>query len=174
MHHYDAIQTFLCIIGGFSDHFDIPSWQADAVSKYKSNPDADLPPARFWNNTGRGYPDVSALGGTHTPYCVLTGGRAEGVAGTSASCPVFAAVVAKLNAIRLNAKKPALGFLNPFIYQNADAFNDVTKGMNGVSKEEAFKAVAGWDAVSNLTLHSSLYYLPRDHDCPQCQHSQQS
>jgi len=136
--------------GGFSDHFDIPSWQADAVSKYKSNPDADLPPARFWNNTGRGYPDVSALGGEHTPYCVVTGGRAEGVAGTSASCPVFAAVVAKLNAIRLKAKKPALGFLNPFIYQNPQAFNDVTQGMNGVSKEEAFKAVAGWDAATGM------------------------
>ena len=131
------------------------------MSKYKSNPDADLPPARFWNNTGRGYPDVSALGGEHTPYCVVTGGRAEGVAGTSASCPVFAAVVAKLNAIRLKAKKPALGFLNPFIYQNPQAFNDVTQGMNGVSKEEAFKAVAGWDAVSSLT--SPLA----------CQHSQE-
>merc|ERR1719321_1360110 len=47
--------------GGFSDTFAIPDWQKEAVAAYKASPDADLPPAKLWNNTGRGYPDVAAL-----------------------------------------------------------------------------------------------------------------
>ena len=65
-----------------------------------------LPPQKLWNNTGRGYPDVAALGGQKAPYCVATGGRFAGVAGTSASTPVVAGVVAKLNGLRLAAGKP--------------------------------------------------------------------
>lgn len=136
--------------GGFSDTFDIPSWQADAVAAYKASPDADLPAQSMWNNTGRGYPDVSALGGQKTSYCVVANGRAEGVAGTSASSPVVAAVFARLNGLRLSAGKSPLGFLNPFIYQNADAFNDVTAGCNtgGAGNKECFKAIKGWDPAT--------------------------
>ena len=64
-----------------------------------------------------GYPDISALGGTKNRYCVVTDGGVRGVAGTSASCPVAAAVFARLNGVRLAAGKPVMGFLNPFIYQ---------------------------------------------------------
>merc|ERR1711972_732062 len=60
--------------GGFSDNFPIPDWQKMAVAAYKASPDADLPPSNLWNNTGRGYPDVAALGGQVNPYCVATGG----------------------------------------------------------------------------------------------------
>merc|ERR1711959_238115 len=66
--------------GGFSDTFGIPDWQSAAVSAYKADPSANLPPQSMWNNTGRGYPDISALGGQKTPYCVVTGGSAQGVA----------------------------------------------------------------------------------------------
>merc|ERR1712107_431594 len=99
--------------GGFSDTFGIPDYQKTAVAAYKSNKNANLPPQAYWNGTGRGYPDVSALGGTKTPYCIATGGRFAGVAGTSASCPVVAGVFAKLNGLRLAAGKPAMGFLTP-------------------------------------------------------------
>jgi len=62
----------------------IPAYQADAVAAYKASSDANLPPQKKlqWNNTGRGYPDIAALGGTKTPYCIATGGRFTGVAGT--------------------------------------------------------------------------------------------
>ena len=137
--------------GGFSDTFGIPSWQSDAVAAYKKSPDADLPSQSMWNNTGRGYPDVAALGGQKTPYCVVANGMAEGVAGTSASCPTTAAIFARLNGLRLKAGKSALGFLNPFIYQNgATGFNDVTSGCNtgGGFNKNCFKAVKGWDAAT--------------------------
>jgi len=138
--------------GGFSNYFGIPEYQKSFVAAYKASPDADLPPQRLWNNSGRGYPDVAALGGQKAPYCVVTGGQFGGVAGTSASCPVVAGVFAKLNGLRLAANKPAMGFLNPFIYQNPQAFQDVTSGVNTGSslRKYGFKAIKGWDAATGL------------------------
>jgi tripeptidyl-peptidase-1 len=138
--------------GGFSDHFDIPDWQADLVAAYKADPEASLPPQHMWNNTGRGYPDVAALGGEVNPYCVVVDGITQGVAGTSASSPVTASIFARLNGIRLAAGKPPLGFLNPFIYKNAQAFNDVTEGKNsgGGIGAYGFKAIKGWDPATGM------------------------
>ncbi len=51
-----------------------------------------------------------------------------GVAGTSAAAPVVAGIFAQLNNIRLLAGKSSLGWLNPFIYENGDCFNDVNDG----------------------------------------------
>jgi len=136
--------------GGFSNTFPIPSYQADAVAAYKNT--TDLPDQRFWNNSGRGYPDVSALAGVQNAYCVFAVNQFVGVGGTSASCPVFAGVVAKLNEIRLQKGSPALGFLNPFLYQNPSAFNDVTTGRNsGTGRiRSGFPAAVGWDAATGL------------------------
>merc|ERR1712048_816352 len=138
--------------GGFSDNFDIPEYQKTAVAAYKASPDADLPPQDLWNNSGRGYPDVAALGGQKAPYCVTVQGSFAGVAGTSASCPVVAGVFAKLNGLRLAAGKSAMGFLNPFIYQNPNAFQDVTSGVNtgSATRKYGFKAINGWDAATGL------------------------
>lgn len=136
--------------GGFSDTFAIPAYQADAVAAYKASTDADLPPANLWNNTGRGYPDISALGGQKAPYCVTANGMFEGVAGTSAACPVAAGVFALLNGLRASANKSPLGFLNPFIYQNAAAFQDVESGCNGGGRKYCFKAIKGWDASTGV------------------------
>jgi len=136
--------------GGFSDSFAIPGYQKEAVAAYKSSADANLPPQAFWNGTGRGYPDLAALGGTKTPYCVATSGKFIGVAGTSAACPVAAGVFAKLNGLRLAAGKSALGFLNPFIYKNPSGFQDVKHGINKDIRNYGFTAVKGWDAATGL------------------------
>jgi len=137
--------------GGFSDTFGIPSYQQSAVAAYKSSPDAKVPPQTWWNNTGRGYPDLSALGGGKTPYCVATSGSFDGVYGTSASSPVVAGVFARLNGLRLAAGKPPMGFLNPFIYANPSAFQDVTTGKNSgssIRSKLGFNAVKGWDPAT--------------------------
>merc|ERR1712050_429594 len=136
--------------GGFSDTFEQPSYQKDAVGQYLASKDANFPPQNLWNRTGRGYPDLAALGGQKNPYCIATGGRFAGVAGTSASCPVAAGIFSKLNGLRLAAGKPAMGFLNPFIYQHPDAFFDVTSGTNSDSKTYGFTAVKGWDAATGF------------------------
>jgi len=136
--------------GGFSNTFGIPSYQAGAVQHYKRT--ATLPPAHLYNDTGRGYPDVSALGGQVNPYCVATRGSFAGVAGTSASSPVVAGVFARLNGLRLAAGKTPMGFLNPFLYRNPSGFQDVTLGTNdeGRKSNRGFDAVAGWDPATGL------------------------
>merc|ERR1711966_470492 len=57
---------------------------------------------------------------------------------------------ALLNNERLAAGKPPLGFLNPFIYQNAAAFNDVTSGKNNAGLGAGFTAIKGWDAATGM------------------------
>ena len=99
----------------------------------------------MWNATGRGYPDISALA---VDYCEIGTGGALAVSGTSAAAPVTAAVFARLNGLRLAAGQAPLGWLNPFIYQNGDAFNDVTTGRNGGTSKEGFTATSGWDPAS--------------------------
>jgi len=138
--------------GGFSDTFGIPDYQKTAVATYKASSDANLPPQKLWNNTGRGYPDIAALGGQKAPYCIVASGQFQGVAGTSAACPVAGGVFALLNGLRASAKKAPLGFLNPLLYQNPDAFNDVTSGINTGSmiRKYGFTAVKGWDAATGL------------------------
>ena len=71
--------------------------------------------------------------------------------GTSAASPTFAAIVTLLNAERLAAGQPALGFLNPLLYSsNASAFNDVTVGQNSAGTSAGFSAAPGWDAATGL------------------------
>lgn len=142
--------------GGFSDTFLVPPYQQEAVNQFKSISGSSLPAANLWNAQGRGYPDVAALFGDDVPYCISSGGNFEGVAGTSAACPVVAAQIAKLNDIRFHNNKPALGFLNPFLYQTAakfpKSFNDITEGNNGSGggAGTGFTAVKGWDPVTGL------------------------
>lgn len=76
-----------------------------------------------------------------------------GVSGTSCASPTAAGVFGLLNDVRKQAGKKPLGFLNPFIYQNAAAFNDITRGGNTGCPSTAlqgFPAVAGWDAVTGM------------------------
>ena len=52
----------------------------------------------------------------------------------------------------MHAITQALGFLNPFLYGNPEAFNDVKAGRNsgGFNKDYGFSAIPGWDAASGL------------------------
>jgi tripeptidyl-peptidase-1 len=138
--------------GGFSNHFPIPKYQAAAVARYKASSNGTLPNPAWWNNTGRGYPDVSALGGDKNTYCYSGGGLITGTWGTSASCPVVAAIFARLNAVRLGRGGKPLGHLNPWIYRNAAAFNDVTRGVidGGKKRNGGFAAIKGWDPATGV------------------------
>lgn len=134
--------------GGFSNVFAQPSWQADAVESFFST-STDLPASSLYNSTGRGYPDVAALAGTQNAYFIsYKDGHYSGVGGTSAACPVVASIFAIINNERLAAGKSAMGWLNPFIYENPDAFNDVTSGTNSGGYTSGFTAIEGWDAAT--------------------------
>ena len=136
--------------GGFSDTFSIPNYQKNAVATYKNSTNAKLPPQTMWNNTGRGYPDISALAGQQNSYCISVSGGLLGIYGTSAATPVTAAIFARLNGIRIKNGGQLLGFLNPWIYQNSAAFNDVTQGVNNHNLPNGFTAIEGWDASSGV------------------------
>jgi len=133
--------------GGFSSYWAQPSYQKGAVAAYLSS-SADLPPpSRGYNTSGRAYPDISAQA---TDFCVTPFGC--GVAGTSCATPTAAGVFGLLNDLRMQAGKSTLGFLNPLIYSNAAAFNDITSGSNGGCGlfGGGWPATAGWDAVTGV------------------------
>lgn len=142
--------------GGFSTMFKAPKYQEEAIAKYfKTVPASTLPNPKVatYPRGGRGTPDVAALG---TGYPVVVAGRVNpGVGGTSASTPVFAAIVSLLNEERIKAGDKPLGFLNPFIYKNAAVWKDVTIGSDKVGRggfplQAGFNCTAGWDPVTGL------------------------
>merc|ERR1719174_1829182 len=136
--------------GGFSYDYDIPSYQADAVKAYLAkNP---LIGSKEYKKTGRASPDVSLLG---EQFEIIVGGdQTMAVGGTSASTPSWGAVISLLNEECLSASggSKTLGFINPLLYKNADAFNDITKGSNAIGENSAsgWKATKGWDAATGL------------------------
>ena len=149
--------TWNCGGGGFSNQFGIPDFQASDVASYLKTAGRSnlLPDSAVYNSTGRAYPDIAALAGATNEYCISThgGDRLTGVAGTSAATPVAAAVFAQLNNERSLAGKAALGWLNPFIYQNGGCFNDVNdQSRNGcsASMDDGFAAIGGWDPATGL------------------------
>ncbi|KAJ7432130.1 family S53 protease [Mycena galericulata] len=131
--------------GGFSNYWGAPDYQAKTTSAYLELL-ASNNSERF-NSSGRGFPDVSALG---KDYRVFYGTGPGDIFGTSASAPVFASVIALLNDQRLAAGKSVLGFLNPWLYEHPDAFNDVVEGDNDACGLTGFSALKGWDAVTGL------------------------
>lgn len=143
--------------GGFArelvNNRSVATWQESAVSMYLKN--SKCPNPKLFNPNGRGIPDVSAY---DAYYPVFKRGNQEQVDGTSAAAPVWAGIIALLNDARLNAGKPAMGFLNPWLYSlGPGAFTDITKGRNdgdGISKGacygKGFPAVKGWDPVTGI------------------------
>lgn len=131
--------------GGFSDLFALPDYQTNHVTGYLSQ--IGTRNSRRFNATGRGFPDVAAMGDN----VLITWQGMEGlVSGTSASTPIFASMVALIND-RLAAKgKPPLGFLNPFLYAHPHAFNDIHTGSNPGCNTNGFLALGGWDPVTGL------------------------
>jgi tripeptidyl-peptidase-1 len=134
--------------GGFSYRYKQPSWQAAAVQAYIKSAPSGIPAAAKYDGTGRAFPDVSAQAVGFT--VVNNGMTLPGVAGTSAACPTFSAVIGLLNDKRIVAGKAPLGFLNPWIYKSLAAFNDITKGSNPGCGSNGFPAAPGWDPATGV------------------------
>ena len=144
----EACQTVIYSGGGFSNVFPIPDYQKTEVAKYFS---AHNPPytATQYNNSQavRGYPDVSANGAN---YVVAVDGSLSLIFGTSASAPTFGSIITLINEERVKAGKPTVGFINPTLYANPSAFNDIVSGGNQGCGTPGFTAVEGWDPVTGL------------------------
>lgn len=141
--------------GGFSNIYQIPSYQANAVSNYfttspppypyySSQDDGFIPPSGVYNRNGRGYPDLSAIGDN---VLILNKGAPTLIGGTSAAAPgkssdkllllaaspgaaVLASILNRINEERIAAGKKTVGFVNPTLYAHPEAFHDITTGNN--------------------------------------------
>jgi len=132
--------------GGFSNYFGRMAYQQPAATAYFGQ--GGLPAQRMWNRSGSAFPDIAAHA---VNFDVCTDNFFYPVAGTSAASPTAAGIFAMLNQVRVDAGKPKLGFLNPFIYQHGEAFNDITDGKNDYCDDpEAFPATKGWDAATGM------------------------
>mmetsp|Transcript_15252 Transcript_15252/g.22779 ORF Transcript_15252/g.22779 Transcript_15252/m.22779 type:complete len:177 (-) Transcript_15252:317-847(-) len=119
--------------GGFSWQFPMPKHQTRVVEAYLAKT-SGLPPLSSFNNSGRAYPDISAVG----------------VQGTSQSCPIMAGLFSMVTDQRLSAGLPPLGFLAPRLWQIAEhypneAFEEVTEGNSKTSCDNGFPSTKGWD-----------------------------
>jgi kumamolisin len=119
--------------GGVSAAFALPAWQ-QGLSAARTAGGATL-------LATRGVPDVAADADPQTGYRVRADGQDEVFGGTSAVAPLWAGLIARINAL----KGVAVGFVNPVLYSNGAAFNDITQGNNG-----DFAAAPGWDACTGL------------------------
>ncbi|KAI0927799.1 hypothetical protein AcW1_005225 [Taiwanofungus camphoratus] len=131
--------------GGFSNYWGVPDYQSSAVSSFLSNLGSTN--SGLYNSSGRGFPDVSAQG---VSFIVAEDAEFWLLDGTSCASPTFASVIALINDKLIAAGKSTLGFLNPLLYSNPSALNDITSGDNPGCSTNGFNATGGWDPVTGL------------------------
>jgi kumamolisin len=118
--------------GGVSGFFALPPWQA-SLKVVKAGKTGAL--------EMRGVPDVSGDADPYTGYDVRVDGNNTVIGGTSAVAPLWAGLIARINATN---GSPA-GLVNPLLYAAPGAMRDITQGNNG-----DFAASSGWDACTGL------------------------
>ena len=119
--------------GGVSSFFALPPYQEGLQVRRTQGATQAL--------AMRGVPDVSGDADPQTGYEVRVDGHNLVIGGTSAVAPLWAGLIARINA----AKARRAGFINPHLYVNTPALHDITQGNNG-----DFAAATGWDACTGL------------------------
>jgi len=131
--------------GGVSSHFPRPPFQS-GLTIASVNPGGIV---------GRIVPDVAAHAqsdGETTGYFMVLDGAGGPNGGTSASAPLWAALIARINA----ALGKSVGYLTPLLYQalpggstvGSVGCKDVTEGDNISAAIGGYKAGPGYDAVT--------------------------
>jgi tripeptidyl-peptidase-1 len=146
--------------GGFANYFPVPDYQQTAVANYFKYNDPGLPyyyaneeatnigaNGGIYNRAGRGFPDVSANGANLEAY---VGGELGQWYGTSLAAPIWGSVITLINEERTAIGKGPVGFINPVLYENSWALNDIKNGSNPGCGSKGFAAVDGWDPVTGL------------------------
>jgi kumamolisin len=143
--------------GGVSDYFPLPSYQQGAR----------VPPSVTDEHVGRGVPDVAGNASSWSAYGDLyLGGEGFGGEGTSAVAPLYAGLIALLNA----ALGERIGFLNPTLYQLGNSVcRDITptagptsnacNGAPGYPAGSGWDACTGWGVINGKALLSALQAL---------------
>jgi kumamolisin len=124
--------------GGISDITPVPSWQPGIPVSINAGSFA-----------GRGIPDVAANADTATGYLMRSRGKNKVVGGTSASAPLWASLIVRINAT-LGSR---VGNFNALLYSKFGpngVLRDITVGNNDTEGllDGNFKAGPGWDACT--------------------------
>jgi kumamolisin len=123
--------------GGVSGYFPLPSYQNSAK----------VPVNASTGKAGRGVPDVAGDADPASGYLIRVDGQEFPIGGTSAVAPLWAGLIALCN----QSLGHRAGFINPILYANPSAFNDITKGNNRVQPGNVgYDAGTGWDACTGL------------------------
>lgn len=125
--------------GGVSDITPVPPWQSGKVP-------TSINPGHF---AGRAIPDVAANADPATGYLTMSGGKMQVVGGTSASAPLWASLITRINAITGHRS----GNFNALLYSNfgpKEVLRDITVGNNDTEGllHGQFPAGPGWDACT--------------------------
>ena len=119
------------------------------------------------NDNARHVPDVAMSAAAHDAYTLTYNGANYFIAGTSASTPSFAGLLALLNQYQVSKgyqASPGMGNINPQLYRLAQdvpaVFHDVTAGSNVVPCSQGspdcltgsygYQAAAGYDMATGL------------------------
>lgn len=159
--------------GGLSAVWDEPAWQRDSAVPGMNNPTVIAQAQRAvatLKDTGdfcdmtdpsrcREVPDVSAIADEFGGTQIIYGGGLMPTGGTSSSSPLWAGILADINASQDCQSTGGVGFASPELYSVASvpseykaSFNDVTAGNNdeyGVAGG-SFPATPGYDMATGL------------------------
>ena len=144
--------------GGISDFFGLPGYQTSAGVPVSIND----------QHVGRGVPDVAANASPNAGYSgIVIGGVTQAGNGTSASAPLWAGLIAVINA----ALGENVGFINPAIYAlGSGSFRDIIpppgptdnsfNGTPGYAAGPGWDACTGWGSPSGVALFDGLHLIP--------------
>jgi tripeptidyl-peptidase-1 len=145
--------------GGFSNLFPRPNYQVDVVDSYVSkHVPKSYEKESGYSSKGRGIPDVSAFS---TNFPTVVASVTLPIGGTSASTPLWAAIITLLNDYEASKGRPHLGFLNHWLYSLESGLKDITTGGNSAGdcillagctlpKTLGYNVTEGWDPVTGL------------------------
>ena len=142
--------------GGVSDFFALPSYQDGAGVPLSVND----------GHAGRGVPDVAANASPNSGYPMFADGQGFVGNGTSASAPLYAGLIAVINA----ALGEPVGFLNPLLYSLGNTVvrdisappgpaDNGTNGVTGYPAVPGWNACAGWGVANGAALLDAIMSL---------------
>ena len=126
--------------GGISYAFALPAWQNGIGVPLSANGDG---------RKGRGIPDVAGNADPDSGYTLQVDGTSVQEGGTSAVAPLYAGLVALINA---KLGEP-VGYLNPNLYSfvGPSVFRDIADGKsNATGGAPGYTSGPGWDACTGL------------------------
>jgi len=135
--------------GNQSSSYPVPSWQTGITLKNYATGVSSAP-------TGRATPDVALVADPYTGFTyyyydpgISTNQINTFGGGTSASAPLWAGLIARINQL----KGSSVGFINNTLYSNRTVFNDILPtevANNNAYLGIGFSTTQGWDATTGL------------------------